>query len=64
MRDSITKFLEELREKSEDEKKKILIGVALILILILGFWWLQNTKKHLREVKQEGIDIELPAPNN
>ena len=53
--------LKDLQEKPESTKKKIIIGVAIVLVLILGVWWFQDTRQHLKEVQQEGIDIELPA---
>lgn len=54
--------LEELQEKPDSTKKKIIIGVAIILILILGTWWVMNTKQHLEKVKEEGIEINFPEP--
>jgi len=53
--------LKDLQEKPESTKKKIIIGVAIVLVLILSIWWFQDTRQHLKEVQQEGIDIELPA---
>ncbi len=54
--------LEELQEKPDSTKRKIIIGVAIILILILGTWWVMDTKQHLEKVKEEGIEINFPEP--
>lgn len=54
--------LEELQQKPDSTKRKILIGVAIVLILILGTWWVMNTRQHLKEVEREGIEIDFPAP--
>lgn len=53
--------LKELQEKPDSTKKKIIIGVAIVLILILGTWWVKNTVNHLKQTKQEGIDIDFPT---
>lgn len=54
--------LKELQEKPESTKKKIIITVAAILTLILGFWWFRNTRQHLQNMQQEELEVEFPAP--
>ncbi|MEF8846927.1 MAG: hypothetical protein V5A57_00625 [Candidatus Paceibacterota bacterium] len=53
--------LEELQEKPDSTKKKIIIAIAVVLILILGAWWVKDTINHLKQTQREGIDIEFPA---
>lgn len=53
--------LKELQEKPDSTKKKIIIGVAIVLILILGTWWVKSTLKHLKQTEQQGIEVEFPT---
>ena len=53
--------LQDLQEKPDSTKKKIIIGVAIVLILILGAWWVKSTLGHFEKVQQEGIDVEFPT---
>jgi len=53
-------FLEKLRNKPPATKRKIIIGIAIILILFFGLLWYKDTIKHIRRMKQE--NLEFPGP--
>ena len=53
--------LKELQDKSDRTKKRIIIGVAIVLILLFGIWWFKSTRQHLQEVKQEGVKVNFPV---
>ncbi len=55
LRNRIKDILERTQGLPQKTKKVILVLIVLIVGLILGFIWLQQTKKRLADFKKEGL---------